>query len=108
MSMGRRSRSACANWRSSRTLERAAVLAAPLGRRPGLKATRLGVIAPHLLLRRRVAFMSERMDGLLDEANHQVEQLEALARHFEAMQARLASDPGAASDGARADQLADA
>ena len=37
--------------------------------------------------------MSERMDGLLDEANHQVEQLEALARHFEAMQARLASTP---------------
>ena len=48
----------------------------------------------HPLLRQaREHLMSERMDGLLDEANHQVEQLEALARHFEAMQARLASTP---------------
>ena len=48
----------------------------------------------HPLLRQaREHLMVERMDGLLDEANHQVEQLESLARHFEAMQARLASTP---------------
>ena len=48
----------------------------------------------HPLLRQaREHLMAERMDGLLDEANHQVEQLDALTRHFEAMQARLASTP---------------
>jgi murein DD-endopeptidase MepM/ murein hydrolase activator NlpD len=48
----------------------------------------------HPLLRQaREHLMVERMDGLLDEANHQVEQLDALTRHFEAMQARLASTP---------------
>ena len=53
----------------------------------------LGVIESILYCARREHLMVERMDGLLDEANHQVEQLESLARHFEAMQARLASTP---------------
>ena len=48
----------------------------------------------HPLLRQaREHLMSDRMDGLLEEAAHQVAQLEGLARHFEAMQARLASTP---------------
>ncbi len=46
-----------------------------------------------LLKQAREHLMAERMDGLLEEANHQVEQLESLARHFEAMQARLAATP---------------
>jgi murein DD-endopeptidase MepM/ murein hydrolase activator NlpD len=48
----------------------------------------------HPLMRQaRQALIGERMAGLLEEANHQVARLQGLARHFEAMQARLAATP---------------
>ena len=46
-----------------------------------------------LLAQARETLIADRMDGLLDEAAHQTEQLDALVHHFEAMEARLASTP---------------
>jgi murein DD-endopeptidase MepM/ murein hydrolase activator NlpD len=65
----------------------------PVGEADSGEAAPWGQREHPLLRQAREHLMSERMDGLLEEANDQVAQLESLTRHFEAMQARLASTP---------------